>query len=115
MREMVRSWPRICAGVGLVWTVALQAQMPASRLNPAIERIVADIAEQRIAANLRRLEAFETRHVMSEQDHPIRGIGAAKRWISDEFKGYSPRLQVSFQDFRVREGARRGEVFREVE
>ncbi len=40
---------------------------------------------------------------------------AAKRWIYSEFKGYSPKLEVSYQTFRVRKGARRGQVLREVE
>src|SRR5207244_649855 len=84
------------------------AQSPATRLNPAIERIVAQISEDRIAQNLKRLEAFETRYILSDQDSPARGIGAAKRWLSDEFKSYSPRLEVSFHNFKVKEGTRRG-------
>jgi len=39
---------------------------------------------------------------MSSQDDPAHGIGAAMRWIHDELQSYSPRLQVSYQPFKVR-------------
>jgi hypothetical protein len=84
-------------------------------LNPVVQQIVDSIDAQRIEANLRKLESFGTRYILSEQDSPERGIGAAKRWIHGEFKSYSPRLEVSYQDFRIRKGARLGQVLREVE
>jgi len=84
----------------------MHAQQPASRLNPTIQRIVDGVSEQRIAATLRKLESFGTRFVLSGQDHPTRGIGAAQRWIEGEFKGYSPRLQVSLHAFDVKKGPR---------
>lgn len=71
--------------------------------------------EERIAANLKKLEGFGSRYILSEEDDPVHGIGAAKRWIYNEFKSYSPRLEVSYQNFRVKRGARRGQVLREVE
>ena len=42
------------------------------------------------------------------------GIGAAKRWIHDELQGYSPRLEVSYQDFMIKKGARQGQILRDV-
>jgi len=91
------------------------AQSPSTRVNPTVKQIVDAISEERIAANLKKLEGFGTRYILSEQDDPVHGIGAAKRWIYGEFKSYSPRLEVSYQPFRVRKGARRGQVLREVE
>jgi hypothetical protein len=72
-------------------------QPPATPLNPAalnptVKKIVDSISEQRIEATLKKLEAFGTRYVLSAQDDPGHGIGAAKRWIHDELAGYSPRL-----------------------
>jgi putative aminopeptidase FrvX len=53
--------------------------------------------------------------VLSAQDDPLHGIGAAKRWIHDELQGYNQRLEVSFQDFSVKKGARQGQIIRDVE
>jgi len=93
----------------------LLAQAPPAAINPAVKRIVDGISEQRIAASLQKLEGFGTRYILSGDDDPAHGIGAAKRWIYGEFKSYSPKLEVGYQTFRVRKGARRGQVLREVE
>jgi hypothetical protein len=96
-------------------TIGLAAQSPPARLIPAVKQVVDAISEERIAANLKKLEGFGSRYILSEQDDPAHGIGAAKRWIYGEFKSYSPRLEVGYQTFRVKRGARRGQVLREVE
>src|SRR5258708_7453168 len=67
------------------------AQTPPASLNPAVKRLVEAISQDRIAATLKKLESFGTRHVLSAQDDPARGIGAAKRWIFSEFQSYGPR------------------------
>ncbi len=94
---------------------AALAQQPEARLNPAITQIVDAVSEQRIEATLKKLESFGTRYVLSAQDDPAHGIGAAKRWIHDELASYSSRLQVSYQDFTVKKGARRGQIIRDVD
>jgi hypothetical protein len=88
---------------------------PQTRLNPTVKQIVDSISEERIAAILKKLEDFGTRYVLSSQDDSLHGIGAAKRWIHDEFKSYSPRLEVSYQNFGVQKGARRGQIIRDVD
>src|SRR6202451_1922275 len=98
----------------------LLAQQPATppnpaALNPTVKQIVDSISEQRITATLQKLEAFGTRYILSAQDDPVHGIGTAKRWIHDEMAGYSLRLQVSYQNFTIKKGARRGQVIRDVE
>ena len=84
----------------------------AKSVNPAVKRIVDAVSEERIAAIEKKLESFETRDLYSDADHPTRGIGAARRWIFDQFKSYNPRLQVSFDSYRVKKQKR---VFRDVE
>jgi Peptidase family M28 len=88
---------------------------PEARLNPAVKQIVDGVSEDRIAATLKKLEGFGTRYILSAQDDPAHGIGAAKRWIHDELQSYSPRLQVSYQDFSIKKGGRRGQVIRDVD
>jgi len=73
-------------------------------VNPTVQKIVDSVSQERITEILKKLESFQTRGIFSEQDNPTRGIGAARRWILDQFKSYSPRLQVSFDSYRVKKG-----------
>jgi hypothetical protein len=79
-----------------------QAQTSA-RLNPQIEKIVAEISPANIEAIIRKLASFGTRHTMSSQDDPARGIGASRRWIKAEMDKYSResggRLLVTEDEF----------------
>ncbi len=106
--------------LSIVWAAAIftlpaAAQTPETRINPTVRQIVDAISEQRMAATLRKLESFGTRYVLSAQDDPAHGIGAAKRWIHDELVSYGPRLEVSYQDFTIKKGARQGQIIRDVE
>ena len=86
------------------------------RLNPTIQEIVRGVSESRMEATLKKLEGFGTRYILSAQDDPSRGIGAAQRWIYQEFQSYSPRLQVSYDNFSLKKGAgSRAQVIRDVE
>jgi hypothetical protein len=97
------------------FAVSLLSQQPETRLNPTVRQIVESISQERIAATLQKLEGFGTRYILSAQDDPVHGIGAARRWIHDELQSYSPRLQVSYQDFSIKKGARQGQVIRDVD
>jgi hypothetical protein len=95
------------AGVGR----AAWAQ-PATDIDPQVARLVGEVSEARLGAVLKKLESFETRNTMSTTDSPTRGIGAARQWIFDELRGYSPRLDVSFDTYRI---AKQGRITRDVE
>jgi hypothetical protein len=45
-----------------------------------------DVFEARLRADVERLVSFGTRHTLSVQDDPARGIGAARRWAEAEFR-----------------------------
>jgi hypothetical protein len=47
--------------------------------------LAADVSADRIEADIRTLVGFGTRHTLSDTDSDTRGIGAARRWIADEF------------------------------
>ena len=70
------------------------ASLAAAPLNPAVQQIVNGISGERIAAIEHKLESFGTRNTLSAQDDPRQGIGAARRWLIDELKSFSPRLLV---------------------
>ena len=84
-------------------TVLLQqVQLPA-RPNQKIEKIVTEISPANIEKLVKKLVSFGTRHTLSDQDSPTRGIGAARRWIKEEFDRYAAesggRLIVSEDEF----------------
>jgi hypothetical protein len=85
---------------------------PSQRQDPLIQTIVNEVSEERIAGIMRKLESFETRNTMSDPSQTNRGIGAARQWILDEFKSYSPRLQVSFDTYNVPKTNR---IYKDVE
>ena len=95
--------------------VAASAE-PWSRSSPtstlALRQLVGAVSDERLAAILKKLESFGTRNTLSSTDSPTRGIGAARQWILDEMKGYSPKLQVGFDTYRI---ARQGRITRDVE
>ncbi|MFN8001284.1 MAG: M28 family metallopeptidase [Acidobacteriota bacterium] len=96
-------------GLVLPATSAQQVQLSA-KLNPQIEKIVTEISAKNIEANIRKLVSFGTRHTLSSQDDPQRGIGAARRWIKAEMERYSResggRLQVAEDEFVQPAGGR---------
>lgn len=51
--------------------------------------LVADVSADRIEADIRKLVGFGTRHTLSETQSDTHGIGAARRWIADEFRRIS--------------------------
>lgn len=57
----------------------------------AVYDIVDSVSAARIEADIRTLAGFGTRHTASETESETRGIGAARRWIFDEFETISAR------------------------
>lgn len=68
----------------LLGTCALCLALPASA-QPALTPEQA-ISEARMRADIRTLVGFGTRHTLSSQADPRRGIGAARHWAEAEFR-----------------------------
>ncbi len=110
---------RIAVG-GVIAMVALPAALPAGLraqtvrpdADPRIEKLVASVTQQRLQATVLKLASFGTRSTLSDTLSATRGIGAARRWIFDEFKRMSPRLQVSYDRHNL---AEQGRITRDVE
>ena len=79
--------------------------------DPRVTAIVAAVSEERLRATVTRLAGFGTRATLSDTVSTTRGIGAARRWIHDQFTSYSPRLQVSYDRHAV---ARQGRITRDA-
>jgi hypothetical protein len=56
-----------------------------------LRAILAEVDERNIRAIVEKLVSFGTRHTLSSQDDPKRGIGAARDWIYDELRRYAAR------------------------
>jgi hypothetical protein len=63
------------------------AQRQTAPVPPA--RIADDVQAQSLRAMVDRLVSFGTRHTLSSQTDPKRGIGASLRWTEAEFRRYS--------------------------
>ncbi|GAA2074383.1 M20/M25/M40 family metallo-hydrolase [Actinomadura alba] len=78
---------------------------PATKQQPDAElrALLRDIDRRRIEATVRKLVSFGTRHTLSTQDDPARGIGAARDWIFAEMKRYAAasggRMTVELQSY----------------
>jgi hypothetical protein len=75
-----------------------------------LRQLLREIDSDRIEASVRRLVAFGTRHTLSSQTDPVRGIGAARNWIRDQFQASADasdgRMTVSLQTFVQPAGSR---------
>jgi Peptidase family M28 len=70
--------------------------------NPQVAKIVSEVSDEKIAEILKKLESFGTRNILSTQDNPTRGVGAARKWIYEQFRSYSPKLEVSFDQYKLK-------------
>ncbi|MFI1360313.1 M28 family metallopeptidase [Streptomyces sp. NPDC020898] len=78
---------------------------PATAQRPTRElrALLREIDPARIEATVRKLVSFGTRHTLSVQDDPVRGIGAARDWIAAELRSYAAesggRMTVELQSY----------------
>jgi hypothetical protein len=87
---------RLC--IALLLASSALAQRP----DPEIQKIVSEISKDRIADTLKALTGFGTRGNFTDPNQQGRGVGAARRWIFDQLKSYSPRLEVAFDPYKVK-------------
>ncbi len=84
-------------------TGATEREAERPPLHPRTAAMLRDISSRNIESSILKLVSFGTRHTLSSQDHPQRGIGAARDWIFDEFQRYAAasggRMTVEKQSF----------------
>jgi hypothetical protein len=72
-------------------------------VSPDVRHMLSDISSTNIERSINTLASFGTRHTLSSQTDPNRGIGAATNWIFDQFSQYAAdsngRLTVERQTF----------------
>src|SRR3954452_7042076 len=67
-----------------------------------VNRMLAQIQRRRVERYDRRLASFGTRHTLSSQDDPNRGIGAARDWITARFKQFAAKAGGRMTVFQQR-------------
>jgi peptidase M28-like protein len=110
---------RVALAAGLVLAVAAAVAIPSSAAptrgkarssndhphgpSPALRSMLREIDARRVERDIRTLAGFGTRHTLSSQTDPNRGIGAARDWIYDQLTGYAAasdgRMTVQKQSF----------------
>lgn len=104
---------RICgclAGIASVMITGC-SQIPRLAVDPQIARMVRQVDAGRIRSHVYKLVGFGTRATLSETQSDTRGIGAARRWIRDEFVRIADqsggRLRVEMDGYHQEPDGRR--------
>ncbi|RYY14206.1 MAG: M20/M25/M40 family metallo-hydrolase, partial [Cytophagaceae bacterium] len=97
---------------GLLPFAALaQPSNPQPAPDPAIQRLVSQVSAKTLEADVRKLVSYGTRHTLSDTKSKTRGIGAARRYVFDEFKKYSKagggRMTVEMDTFTLKADGKR--------
>jgi hypothetical protein len=103
---------RLLLCLAVVLTATPLAAQPTPDADPRIAAAVAAISEARLKRSIETLAGFGTRHTLSDTTSATAGIGAARQWIFDELRRIGPRLQVSFDTYKL---APQGRILRAVE
>ncbi|HEX9756134.1 MAG TPA: M20/M25/M40 family metallo-hydrolase [Gemmatimonadales bacterium] len=105
------SRPVSMVSVTLLMLVVSPATAQSVGLDPRITALLDTVSTERLGQLVTTLAGFETRNTLSDTASPSRGIGAARRWIFDQFRQASPRLQVGYDEHVIPAG---GRITREV-
>ena len=69
-----------------VSSIALAAAAPPPATDARLRAIIAPVSQQQLHHPIETLVSFGTRHTLSSQTDPKRGIGAALEWVRGEFQ-----------------------------
>ena len=88
-----------------------QPANPQPPTDPNIQKWVSEVSAKTLEADVRKLVSYGTRHTLSDTQDKKRGIGAARRYVFDEFRKYSKagggRMTVEMDTFTYNPDGRR--------
>jgi hypothetical protein len=64
----------------------LASALGTATFDPALRTLLQQVDANRIKATIEQLVAFGTRHTLSSQSDPVRGIGAATAWVTEQMQ-----------------------------
>ncbi|NCX92455.1 MAG: peptidase M28, partial [Rhodobacteraceae bacterium] len=73
----------------LIVSFLLSISLTIAQTDRDFYQIIDAVSSQRIAEDIQTLVNFGTRHTLSDTLSKTRGIGAARRWIKNEFETIS--------------------------
>jgi Peptidase family M28 len=83
----------------------------ATIFDPEIQKMVSEIKAENLEAIVKKLVTFGTRHTLSDTKSNTRGIGAAQRWVKQEFDKYAlesnGRLTSTIDFFTIKADGKR--------
>jgi hypothetical protein len=74
------------AAPALAAPAGLRSAQDLGNVDPALRALIEQIDPKRIHATILRLTQFGTRHTLSSQTDPVRGIGAATAWVTQQMQ-----------------------------
>ena len=78
------------------------ADLPGATVSQDLRHELAGaVSAERIEKDIRKLVSFGTRHTLSRTDSDTRGIGAARRWVEQEFRDISRDCDGCLEVFTV--------------
>src|SRR3954469_20430402 len=80
---------KLLAVSSLALIAAAAPQKALASTDAKLRAIVAPVSAAQLKATVEKLVSFGTRHTLSSQTDPKRGIGAALEWSRSEFQRYS--------------------------
>ncbi len=87
----------------LIASTLISAGQTHIKCDPEIKKMVDEISKVNIEQHVRKMVSFYTRHNLSDQSDPVKGIGAAWNWIKAEMEKNIPssegRLDVKFEEY----------------
>jgi hypothetical protein len=75
--------------IAILMCISLLAAAPPPSVDAKLRAIVAPVSQAQLRHTIEKLVSFGTRHTLSSQTDPKRGIGAALSWADAEFTRYS--------------------------
>jgi hypothetical protein len=91
----------------LLLALSVLAQTPPRSIHPQVKAIVDGVSEERVSAIMKRLGEFPSRNTNFEQ-----GNKASREWIFEQFKSFSPRLEVAYDSHHV---TKQGRIVRDLD
>ena len=79
---------KLIAVSGIALIAAAPPQKPLASPDAKLRAIVAPVSAAQLRADVEKLVSFGTRHTLSSQTDPKRGIGAALNWGESQFKSF---------------------------
>ena len=80
----------------------------AAQMNPKVDAIVSEIKSENLKAYVEKMESYHTRVLASSDlDSDTRGLKAAREWVTEKMRSFSPQLVVFEDAYRLQPDGRR--------